>query len=73
MGTSRETYSYNGRSGDINLMLWPVNFTLAFVGYTVISPFVAYGVESGIQYSESKVIANRLNPQIGVLLIYYLV
>ena len=61
VGTSRETYAYNGRSGDIDLMLWPVNFSLAFVGYTVLTPFVAYGVESGIRYSDSDVIDKRLH------------
>jgi len=60
-GTSRETYAYNGRSGDMKLMLWPVNFSLAFVGYTVLTPFVAYGVESGIRYSDSDVIDKRLH------------
>ncbi len=60
VGTSRETYAFNGRSGDIDLMLWPVNFNLAFVGYTVLSPFVAYGVESGIQYSGAEANAERL-------------
>lgn len=60
VGTSRETYAYNGRSGDINLMLWPVNFTLAFVGYTVIEPFVAYGVESAISYSNQSEVEKRL-------------
>jgi NAD(P)H dehydrogenase (quinone) len=58
---SRETYAYNGRSGDIDLMLWPVNFSLAFVGYSVLTPFVAYGVESGIRYSDSDVIDKRLH------------
>lgn len=61
VGTSRETYSYNGRSGDIDLMLWPVNFTLAFVGYTVLEPFVAYGVESAISYSTEHEVKKRLN------------
>ena len=28
VGTSADTYAYDGRSGDIDLMLWPVNFTL---------------------------------------------
>jgi NAD(P)H dehydrogenase (quinone) len=32
VGTSEETYAFNGRSGDIDLLLWPVNFTLAYVG-----------------------------------------
>ena len=60
VGTSEETYAYNGRSGDINLILWPVNFTLAFVGYTVLEPFIAYGVESAIRYSETGEIEKRL-------------
>lgn len=60
VGTSSETYAYNGRSGDIDLMLWPVNFTLAYVGYTVLTPFIAYGVEAGIRYSDSSEVEKRL-------------
>ncbi|WP_319532754.1 NAD(P)H-dependent oxidoreductase [uncultured Cohaesibacter sp.] len=54
VGTSRETYEYNGRSGDIDLMLWPVNFNLAYVGFDVLEPFVAYGVEAGLRYSSAE-------------------
>ena len=60
VGTSRETYAHDGRSGDIDLLLWPVNFTLAYVGYTVLEPFVAYGVEAGLRYSESGTVEARL-------------
>ena len=60
VGTSPETYMHDGRSGDINLMLWPVNFTLAYAGFTVLEPFVAYGVEAGLQYSDPAVIKVRL-------------
>ncbi len=60
VGTSLETYEYNGRSGDIDLLLWPVNFTLAYVGFTVLEPFVAYGVEGGIRYSDPDVVLKRL-------------
>jgi NAD(P)H dehydrogenase (quinone) len=38
VGTSRETYAHDGRSGDIDLMLWPVNFSLAYLGCTVLAP-----------------------------------
>jgi NAD(P)H dehydrogenase (quinone) len=41
-------------------MLWPVNFTLAYVGYTVLTPFIAYGVEAGIRYSNPGVVEKRL-------------
>lgn len=60
VGTSPETYAHNGRSGDIDLMLWPVNFSLAYVGYDVLSPHVAYGVEAGLRYSDADVVDARL-------------
>jgi NAD(P)H dehydrogenase (quinone) len=60
VGTSEETYTFNGRSGDIDLLLWPVNFTLAYVGYSVLKPFVAYGVEAGLRYSDASVVEARL-------------
>jgi NAD(P)H dehydrogenase (quinone) len=60
VGTSPETYAFDGRSGDIDLLLWPVNFTLAYVGYSVLAPFVAYGVEAGLRYSDSSVVEARL-------------
>lgn len=60
VGTSEETYAHDGRSGDIDLLLWPVNFSLAYVGCTVLSPFIAYGVEGGLRYSETTVLETRL-------------
>lgn len=60
VGTSEDTYAFNGRSGDIDLLLWPINFTLAYVGYTVLTPFVAYGVEAGLRYSDASVVEARL-------------
>ncbi|HVO01392.1 MAG TPA: NAD(P)H-dependent oxidoreductase [Candidatus Cybelea sp.] len=60
VGTSPETYGYEGRSGDIGLLLWPVNFSLAYVGFSVLKPHVAYGVEAGLRYSDPQAIAARL-------------
>jgi NAD(P)H dehydrogenase (quinone) len=60
VGTSAETYAHNGRSGDIDLLLWPVNFSLAYVGYTVLQPFVACGVEAGLRYSDPAAVEVRL-------------
>jgi len=60
VGTSRETYAYNGRSGDIDLLLWPVNFSLAYVGFGVLEPHVAYGVEAGVKYSDPQEVEERL-------------
>lgn len=41
-------------------MLWPVNFSLAYGGYQVLSPFLAYGVEAGLRYSDSTAVDARL-------------
>jgi NAD(P)H dehydrogenase (quinone) len=60
VGTSAETYAHDGRSGDIDLLLWPVHFTLAYVGFDVLSPFIAYGVEAGLRYSDASVVETRL-------------
>jgi len=60
VGTSPETYAFDGRSGDIALLLWPVHFSLAYVGFTVLAPFLAYGVEAGLRYSSAEVVEARL-------------
>jgi len=61
VGTSRATYEHDGRSGDINLMLWPVEFTLAYIGYEILTPFIAYGVEGGLRYSDPAAVTTRLS------------
>jgi len=60
VGTSEATYAHNGRSGDIDLLLWPINFSLAYVGFEVLNHFVAYGVEAGLRYSDSATVDARL-------------
>src|SRR5262249_13976804 len=62
VGTTAETYAFDGRSGDIDLLLWPVHFTLAYVGFGVLAPFVAYGVEAGLRYSHGLEIQYPLAP-----------
>lgn len=59
-GAPEETFAYNGRNGDVALLLWPMCFTLAYVGYTVLPPFVSFGVEAGIAYSTPTTLMERL-------------
>ncbi|MGE0213572.1 MAG: NAD(P)H-dependent oxidoreductase [Parvibaculaceae bacterium] len=59
-GGPEATFRYNGRNGDIQHLLWPLNFTLHYLGFTVLEPFVAFGVEGGLKYSEESVAAARL-------------
>ena len=60
VGTSAATYAHDGRSGDIDLLCWPVEFSLAYVGFTVLKPFIAYGVEAGLRYSSAEAVEARL-------------
>ncbi len=60
VGALEPTYRYNGRNGDIVHLLWPLNFTLYYVGFTVLEPFVAYGIEGGLKYSEQSEAVRRL-------------
>jgi NAD(P)H dehydrogenase (quinone) len=43
-GGPQGSYAENGRNGDVNLFIWPTNYTLYYVGYTVLPPFLAFGV-----------------------------
>jgi NAD(P)H dehydrogenase (quinone) len=59
-GGPEKTFAYNGRNGDIDLVLWPMCFTLYYVGYSVLPPFVHFGVEGGIAYSDPEAMMRRL-------------
>ncbi len=37
-----------------------MNFALAYVGYEILAPYVSYGVEAGLRYSDPAAIEDRL-------------
>jgi NAD(P)H dehydrogenase (quinone) len=43
-GGGEQTFAHNGRNGDINLVLWPTQMSLHYVGFEVLPPYVAFGV-----------------------------
>ena len=59
-GAPEATFAHNGRNGDIDLLLWPMNFTLYYVGFTVLPPVVSSGIEGGRAYSDPAEIPGRL-------------
>jgi NAD(P)H dehydrogenase (quinone) len=59
-GGPEPTFSHNGRNGDLELILWPLHFTLHYMGYTVLPPFAAFGVAAAIRYSGASADAERL-------------
>ena len=47
-GSSAEKCAYNGVEGDTKLMLWPALYSLRYLGFGVLQPFVIHGVRSGL-------------------------
>ncbi len=43
-GGGAQTFAHNGRNGDIELVLWPTQMSLHYVGLEVLPPYVAFGV-----------------------------
>lgn len=39
LGGPKSTYEHNGRNGDVNLLLWPMQMILHYVGMSVLEPF----------------------------------
>lgn len=49
-GDPFDTYAHNGRHGDIDIVLWPIqNGILRFVGFDVLPPFIAWSAARGGQ------------------------
>ncbi|RDD61095.1 NAD(P)H-dependent oxidoreductase [Ferruginivarius sediminum] len=44
-GAPAETFEPNGRGGDIELLLWPIQFSLYYMGFDVLPPFIAFAIQ----------------------------
>ena len=45
-GAPQETFEGNGRGGNMDIMMWPIHYSIYYMGFTVLPPFVSYGVQS---------------------------
>jgi NAD(P)H dehydrogenase (quinone) len=59
-GGPESTFSHNGRNGDLDLILWPLHFTLHYMGYTVLPFFATFGISASIRYAGISADAPRL-------------
>lgn len=66
-GGPESTFDHNGRNGDLDLILWPLHFTLHYMGYTVLPPFAAFGIAAAIRYDDGSADAERLEKYKGGL------
>lgn len=60
-GAPETTHGPDGRNADAELLLWPMLYTLYYIGFAVLPPFVSCGVEGGLKYSSPEAIVERLN------------
>lgn len=47
-GAPENACSYNGRHGDMRLMLWPPIHALHYIGYSMLEPYLIHGVRGGL-------------------------
>lgn len=45
-GGPETSFRHDGRNGDIDLVLWPVNFTLHYMGYSVLPQHAVFAVDA---------------------------
>jgi NAD(P)H dehydrogenase (quinone) len=62
-GSSEADCAHNGREGDTRLLLWPTLYSLRYVGFTVLEPFLIHGVRSGLQGPDADAQARRLEQE----------
>lgn len=61
VGAPEATFQPDGRNADIEMILWPLNFVLHYVGFTVLQPAVYFSVESGVRYTSDDAVTRRLS------------
>ena len=70
-GSSQAACSPDGREGDTELILWPIHYSLHFVGYTVLEPVIITDVRGGRAAAEDELqrrsLAQRLEQQQSIV------
>ncbi|WP_246661218.1 NAD(P)H-dependent oxidoreductase [Rhizobium sp. ERR 1071] len=53
LGSSTEACGCDGQEGDTGLMLWPTNYALHYLGFTVLEPRTVAGIRRGFSDEEA--------------------
>lgn len=60
-GAPRAALGPGGRGGDIEALLWPLHYSLHYLGYSVLPAFIAAGVQGqGYRYRDDAAFADHL-------------
>jgi len=60
-GAPREAFGPGSRGGDFETMLWPIQYSMHYMGFSVLPPFISYGVQGhGYSYEDRDSLEERL-------------
>ena len=59
-GASAAECAHNGKEGDVRMLLWPLAYTLRYLGFTVLEPIVVHGVHGYFEGAEREALEARL-------------
>lgn len=60
-GAPLGAFGPGSRGGDFETMLWPVQYSMHYMGFTVLPPFISYGVQGhGYSYEGKSSLEDRL-------------
>ncbi|SDS08252.1 NAD(P)H dehydrogenase (quinone) [Halopseudomonas xinjiangensis] len=61
-GAPAPTFGRHGRSGDIVRLLWPIHYSLYYLGLQVLVPNVIFGAQGGgLEYQDEQALQARLD------------
>lgn len=65
-GAPHDAFGPGSRGGDFATMLWPVHYSLHYMGFSVLPPFVSYGVQGhGYRYEDEETLRTRLGQNLS--------
>lgn len=53
-GAPEATFEANGRGGNIEILMWPIQYSLYYMGFSVLPPFLSYGIQIGQDFVRLK-------------------
>ncbi|EPX81908.1 NAD(P)H-dependent oxidoreductase [Salipiger mucosus] len=60
-GAPAEAFGPGCRGGDLGTMLWPVHYSMHYMGFSVLPPFTSHGVQGhGYSYEDAQAAEDRL-------------
>ncbi|WP_299407218.1 NAD(P)H-dependent oxidoreductase [uncultured Roseobacter sp.] len=60
-GAPERAFGPGSRGGDFQTMLWPIQYSLHYMGFSVLPPFISFGVQGhGYRYEDDASLHKRL-------------